>query len=259
MSWIGSVGFSAAVLYLLAGLQAPVKFCDPNLKGGAESSMTYQMREGRCEGIYAQQVGTVSLDLRSFVEGFGSFDPEKDERLDLTWKPPNGVKGDVRLRAFSLKAPPYYRMDTAQPAAQGSYRWPSDVLASVELGDKDLGVIAWLTLPGPADRAREVYLPLRAGLPKASNDGYQVTFVPSKKLKKVLVTLREIDERGTVIKALFSNKDIGGEFPHFPSKMPTVIPTGKIGPAGYYRLEIKATAASGDFVTSDIDFYHSGK
>ena len=55
-----------------------------------------------------------------------------------------------------------------------------------------------------------------------------------------------------------NNKDVGGEFAFYPSNEPTVISTGKIGAPGYYRLEIKAMAASGDAVTKEIDFYHSG-
>lgn len=257
MSWIGSVGFSAAALFLAAAPQGPATLCDPHLVKDTKSSMSYQMRGDRCEGIYAQQVGTVSLDLRSFVKGAGSFDPEHDRQIVLAWQAPKDVKGDVKLRAFSLKPRTYFRMDTEKPAVGGSYSWPSEVLASVDLGGKDVGVLAWLTLPGPAGRNREVYLPLRAGATKAS-DGYELIVVPSKKLKKVLITLSQVNEGGGVLNTLFRDKDIGGEFPYFPSNEPTVIPTEKIGPAGFYHLQIKATAASGDSVISEIDFYHSG-
>jgi len=256
MSFFGSVGFSAAALFLAAAPQGPASFCDPNLVKDTKSSMSYQMRGDRCEGIYAQQVGTVSLDLRSFVKGAGSFDPEHDRQIVLAWKAPKDVTGDVKLRAFSLKPRTYFRMDTAKPAGGGSYDWPSDFLASADLGGKDVGVLAWLTLPGPAGRNREIYLPIRAKSTKLSDD-YELTLVPSKKLKKVLISLSQTNEQGGVSKVVFSNKEVGGEFPYFPSNEPTVISTGKIESAGYYHLEIKATAASGDSVISEIDFYHS--
>jgi len=258
VSFLGYAGFSVAALFLVAASPGPASFCDSNLVHETKDPMRYQMRPGRCEGIYAQQVGTVSLDLRSFVKGFGAFNPERDDQLVLTWSGPPGVVQDVRLRAFSLKPRTYFRMDTKQPAAQGSYAWPTDVLASVQLGRDDLGVVAWVDLPGPADRLRNVYLPLRAGKPKAAESGYQLTLVPSKRLKKILLTLSQTDERGAQVKTLFNNKDVGGEFGYYPSAEPTELPLGKIGPPGFYRLEIKATADAGDSVTNEIDFYHSG-
>lgn len=216
------------------------------------------MRGDRCEGIYAQQVSTVSVDLRSFVKGFGEFNPQTQTVLELTWKSPDGFVQNARLRAFSLKSRTYYRMDTATPATSGSYRWPTEILAGANLSRGDLGILAWIEVPGPSGMPREVYLPLRAGGPKTL-DGYEVTVVPSKKLKKVLLTITQTDEKGNSLKKLLADKDVGGEFAFYPKDEPTVISTGKIGAPGYYRLQIKATAAAGDAVIKDIDFYHPGE
>ena len=132
-------------------------------------------------------------------------------------------------------------MDTAQPAANGSYRWPTEILAGEKLGNADLGILAWIEMPGPEGKPRQVYLPLRAGTSQTL-DGYEVTLVPSKKLKKVLLTVIQIDEKGNDLKKLFSDKDVGGEFAFYPSNEPTVLSTGKIGAPGYYRLQLKAIA-----------------
>ena len=188
MSSIGSAVFSFAALAFSAGPQGAPIYCDAELLHVPKSPTSYQVRGDRCEGIYAQQVSTVSVDLRSFVKGFGEFDPETQSSLELTWKAPAGIVQDARLRAFSLKSRTYYRMDTAQPAANGSYRWPTEILAGEKLGRDDLGILAWVEMPGPADKVREVYLPLRAGTSQTL-DGYEVTLVPSKKLKKVLLTV----------------------------------------------------------------------
>lgn len=258
MSWIGSTMAWLAILAVPAQQKAPA-YCDAELLlRASRSPASYQVREDRCEGIYAQQVSTVSLGLRSFVKGFGKFNPETQETLRLTWKAPDGIVQDARLRAFSIKPRIYYRMDTAQPAVKGSYVWPTNILAGEKLGDADLGILAWIEMPGTDGQEREVYLPLQAGGGQ-SLDGYAVTFVPSKKLKKVLLTVTQIDEKGKKLKDTgVTNKDVGGEFPHFPKDEPRVLNTGKIGPPGYYRLEIKATAAAGDAVTKEIDFYHHG-
>src|SRR5688572_19923947 len=167
MSWIGSAVFSAA---LLAGLAAEPRkappYCDTELLRVPKSPTSYQVRGDRCEGIYAQQVSTVSVDLRSFVKGFGEFNPQTQTALELTWKAPPDIVQDARLRGFSLKSRTYYRMDAAQPAAKGSYLWPTEILAGAKLSHDDLGILAWIEMPGPAGNARQVYLPLRAGGPK---------------------------------------------------------------------------------------------
>lgn len=258
MSWIGSAGFSLAALALFAGPREAPPYCDAELLRVPRSPTSYQVRGDRCEGIYAQQVSTVSVDLRSFVKGFGAFNPETQSLLELTWKAPAGIVQNVRLRAFSLKSRIYFRMDTAQPATQGSYRWPTEILAGERLGRDDLGVLAWVEMRGPEGKAREVYLPLRAGTPQTL-DGYDVTLVPSKKLKRILLTVIQIDDEGNKVReTAVTNKDVGGELAYYASNEPAVISTGKLGAPGFYRLEIKATAASGDAVIKDIDFYHSG-
>lgn len=257
MSWIGSAVFSLAALVFATGQPEAPPYCDAELLHAPKSSTSYQVRGDRCEGIYAQQVSTVSVDLRSFVKGFGKFNPETQSSLELTWKPPAGIVQDARLRAFSLKSRIYYRMDTAQPAVKGSYLWPTQILSGEKLGSDDLGILAWIEVPGPSGKARQVYLPLRAGTSQTL-DGYEVTLVPSKKLKKMFLTVIQTDEKGNSHKKLLADKDVGGEFAFYPSNEPTVISTGKLGAPGYYRLQIKAVAAAGDAVTKEIDFYHSG-
>ncbi len=258
MTWIDCVFLSLVELTLAASTHQVPAYCDPELLHAATSAESYQWRGDRCEGIYAQQVGTVSVDLRSFVKGFGAFDPETQPALELTWKAPPGIARPVRLRGFSLKSRTYFRMDTEQPGAQGSYRWPTEILAAERLAREDLGILAWMEMPASAGPTRQVYLPLRAGAPQP-NAGYEVTLVPSKKLKQVLLTVVEIDGSGNQLRATaVTDRDVGGEFAYYASNEPTLIATGPIGPPGFYRLEIKAIAAAGDAVIKDIDFYHSG-
>jgi hypothetical protein len=258
MSWIGSAAFSLAALALFAGSPEAPTYCDTELLHVPKSPTSYQVRGDRCEGIYAQQVSTVSVDLRSFVKGFGKFDPETQTALELIWKAPAGMTQSAHLRAFSLKSRVYFRMDTAQPAAKGSYRWPTDILAGERLGHDDVGILAWVEMSGPVGKAREVYLPLRAGASQTL-DGYDVTLVPSKKLKKILLTVTQIDAEGNKVRDTgVTNKDVGGELAYYASNEPTVLSTGKLGAPGYYRLQIKAIAVSGDSVIKEIDFYHSG-
>src|SRR5262245_26317491 len=77
--------FLVAAFAALASPAGAGSFCDPNLVGKSDSPTVYREREGRCEGLYAQQVGTVSLDVRSLVATFGSFDPGRSSELVLAW------------------------------------------------------------------------------------------------------------------------------------------------------------------------------
>lgn len=245
-----------AALLLPVGLMSAESLCDPNLPQDSKSPVAYHMRGDRCEGIYAQQVSSISIEVRSLVAGFGAFDPAKDEELVLAWTAPPGSARDVRLRAFSFKPRLYYRMDTAVPATRGAYHWPTDVLASEKLGKDDLGLIAWIDLPGPGGASRPVFLPLRAGAGAAQGkDGYEVTLIPSVKLSEVRVTVSRLDEKGNVV-ATVQDRELG--FGYYPQALPTVFPTGKLGPAGFYRLVITAIPKSGLSVEQDIEIYHAG-
>ncbi len=238
-------------ILLLAGPAGAESLCDPSL-GVDSSPVGYHMRDGRCEGIYAQQVSAISVEVRSLVAGFGSFDPAKNEALELAWTAPPGTR-DVRLRAFSFKSRTYYRMDTEVPAAGGVYRWPTDVLASVGLGRDDLGLLAWTDLSG----SRTVYLPVRAGASAAkAKDGYEVTLIPSVRLSEVRLTVSRLDTQGNVVATLRQNQELG--FGYYPAALPTVFPTGKLGPAGFYRLVITAVPKSGLSVEQDLEIYHAG-
>lgn len=252
-----TVGLLVVGLTMVRGPAGAASFCDPNLPSSPENPAAYRERGDRCEGIYAQQVGTVSLDVRSFVESFGPFDPERDRELVLAWTTPPEAERNVRLRAFSFKSLLYYRMDTAVPAARGSFLWPTDVLATQKLGRDELGIIAWTEVPGPGGTTREIYLPLRVKARTAGEkDGYQVSIVPSERLRKVHVAVSRLDANGDVAETVRNSEELG--YGYYPSNQSTQFSIGNLGPAGFYRLEVTATPASGPSVKQDVEFYHSG-
>jgi hypothetical protein len=45
---------------------------------------------------------------------------------------------------------------------------------------------------------------------------------------------------------------------YYPAATPTVFSTGKLGPAGIYRLVITAVPKSGLSVEQSLDLYHPG-
>lgn len=248
------IGLCVAILFLCRPAGA-ANFCDPGLPADTKSPLSYQMRGDRCEGLFAQQVSSVSVEIRSLVANLGPFDPAKDKELQLSWAPPPGATGTVRLRVFSFKTGTYYRMDTAVAADKGVYHWPSDVLASLGLHSQDLGLIAWMDLPGPGGTPRTVHLPLRVGSGGAKK-GYEASLFPSARLSEVRLTISRLDAQGQTAAVLRKDEELG--YGYYPAKTPTVFSTGALGPAGFYRLAINAVPKSGLSVEQDIDLYHSG-
>jgi len=244
-------------LLLPAELPAVESLCDSSLPQESESPVAYRMRGDRCEGIYAQQVSSVSIEVRSLIAGFGPFDPAKDRELALSWTAPPGSTRDVRLRAFSFKPRTYYRMDTALPAVRGVYHWPADVLASQKLGRDALGLLAWINLPGPGGSTRPVYLPLRAGGGTAkAGAGYELALFPTARLSEVRLTVSRLDDQGKTVATLRRDDELG--YGYYAAGEPTVFSTGKLGPAGIYHVEITALPKSGLSVHQGLDLYHPG-
>lgn len=247
-----------AAVALLSVSAAAETLCDRGLKQEVKSPLSYQMRGDRCEGIYAQQVSSISLEVRSLVAGF-DFDAARDAELALAWTAPPGVAGNVRLRVFSFKPLTYYRMDTAVPAARGTYRWPTDILAAEKLGQADLGLIAWIDIPGPKGTTREVHLPLHAGpgtAAKKAGAGYEISLVPSVRLNEVRLTVTRLDSQGAEGATLRLDEELG--YGYYPSNTPTVFSTGTLGSAGFYRVKITAVPKSGLSTEQEIDLYHPG-
>jgi hypothetical protein len=249
------IGLAVALLFL-CGSAGAENLCDPGLPADTKSPLHYHMRGDRCEGLYAQQVSSVSVEIRSLVASFGPFDPAKDQELALAWTPPPGATGNVRLRVFSFKPGIYYRMDTAIAAGKGVYRWPTDVLASLGLHSQDLGLIAWIDLPGPGGTPRTVHLPLRVGSAGAAKGGYDVSLFPSARLSEVRLTLSRLDAQGHIAAVLRKDEELG--FGYYGSHEPIAFPTNELGPAGFYRLAVTAIPKSGLSVEQDVDLYHAG-
>jgi hypothetical protein len=248
-----------AALYLLSEPAGAAAFCDPGIPQNTRSPLGYHLRDGdRCEGTYEQPVAAASVEVRSLVASFGEFDLNQDLALELTWDAPPGSTQEVHLRAFSFKEGIYYRMDTAVPAVRGVYLWPTRLLAALDLGHADLGLIAWIDLPGPGESTRQVYLPLRVaqGTVRAG-DGYKVSLVPNRELSAVDVTVSRLDEQGNAITQLHATRELG--IGYYPNGEPTDFFTGRIDAEGYYRVEITAILKGGQPIVQKLDIYHPGE
>lgn len=232
-------------------------FCDPSIPQSKAGATTYRMRGDRCEGIFAQQVSSPHLEIRSLVGSFPSFDPQKDSELVLAWKTPPGNKAYVQLRAFSFKPGTYYRMDTRVNPDRSNFHWPTDVLNAEGLSRMDLGLLAWTEISEPEGAKSIVYLPLSTGTGVSkTREGYTVTFFPSTRLSEVHVKISRLagqDKGPSVIRDYKLIDD------YYAPSEPASFSTGKLGPAGFYRITITALPKAGNPILQNFDLYHSGE
>lgn len=231
-------------LFLLA-LSVPARgaesSCDHELlerAKGSKSAMAYRERGGRCEGFYAQQVGTVTLEVRSLTWGSIEVDPSSVPAIALGWTPPPRAKGGLRLRAFSFRPRTYYRMDASFPLVQRSFSWPTEILE--EAADAgELGLVAWMDTPPPGAGGR-VYLPVRLGVGREGKATASV--VPSERLRELRVSVARLDIDSGKEQVLRDDQEL--DYGYYPSGQPVEFELGDLKP-GFYRVKAKALAADG--------------
>jgi hypothetical protein len=228
------------------------RYCDRYLPVSTQNPFGYRLRGDRCEGIYVKPVSATPLTVASFGQLNAPQLPASGGVLLVEW---TADSGNVRLRANSLKSKTYYRMDSLQPAAARSYRWPTDVLAALRLTMKDIGVVAW-TEQKVAGKVREVYLPIRIGQPPAAQEtAYELVLVPGDELKEVFITLSKVDAGGQIVQ-VSAPKSLNYGF--YPAGRGIRIPIEPLPHPGTYVVQIGATLRGGGAISDEL-WIRSGK
>jgi len=214
--------------------------CDSGLVQLAAPVNGYQARGDRCEGVYARQVAVTSLFLSSSTETFEKYDLDSDDPLVIHWtaKPDSGVQ----LRAETIKAGRYYRMDTRTAASDSVYRWPNRILSSERLGKSDLGVLGW-TRVNVGGRRRIAYVPVaitQKGAPNSCGP-LQLAFSTETRLTEVLVGLTMLDSTGAVLRVIKNDSALNRGF--YPAGSPVLVTLRRsdLAKPGLYSLKISAT------------------
>jgi len=214
--------------------------CDSGLVQLAAPVNGYQARGDRCEGVYARQVAGTTLFLSSFTETFEKYDLDSDDPLVIHWtaKPDSGVQ----LRAETIKAGRYYRMDTRAAASDSVYRWPNRILSSERLGKSDLGVLGW-TRVNVGGRRRIAYVPVaitQKGAPNSCGP-LQLAFSTETRLTEVLVGLTMLDSTGAVLHVIKNDSALNRGF--YPAGSPVLVTLRRsdLAKPGLYSLKISAT------------------
>lgn len=234
----------------------PDSACDRQLKPPSADPNAYSPRDDRCEGIYFREVASTTLLVAGLTESMVDLDPATAKALLLEWTAPAGEALHIRARALRHRL--YYQMDTLQPAASGSYAWPTGLLARFNLRSKELGLLAW-TPRTVGGATRDVYVPLRLRQAAGSRSPtYQLSLLPGVELAEVFITLSSVGAdggAGTVIQ-----KDEPLEYGFYPADRVITVPLPPLPAAGTYALEIKALRRAGGSASAPtLWFYNPGR
>lgn len=239
--------------------EAQDRHCDPELEKLAKKRLgddlqRYQPRSDRCEGIYIGQVSGSTLEIVSFTSAFADYSLESENALFVAW--PSFGSEDVHLRGRSLEPKIYYRMDSVRPAGSASYRWPVEILASLRIHKRLLGVVGTIQRQ-VGSRKRSVLVPLRIaqGEHAPAPGPYKLLARPSVELEEVYVTLAALNADGKVRVYLMDDKAL--EFGFYPAERVFDVPLPDDLQPGIYKLSIAASLVdSGGTATAEAYLLH---
>jgi hypothetical protein len=209
----------------------------------------------RCEGLYLRDVaGTSSLAVVSLTQVFEQFDATAPSPLQLTWSSPGAQP--VRVRAVGLRSRLYYRMDTVRPSPGTSFRWPTDLLAALRIGPRELGITAW-TRHVLANRSVDLYLPLRVTqrAQPSRPAGYRVVLWPGADLEEVYVTMTPVEADGRRGSPVMKGTPL--RYGYYPAERGITVTLQPPKGAKTYVLDIGATLKNGGPTSTSIWFYHA--
>ena len=246
---------ASAMLYAQA--TTAVDPCDPTLARATKDPLAYGRRGDRCEGLYIKDVaGSGGLQVASFIESGTPFEIASGERLHVAWSQPGDSA--VRLRAVALQRRVYYRMDVVRDRAR-TFEWPADVLVSLRLQPRDVGVVGWVERP-VRGTVEEVYVPLRLGkaAAPARTGRYVLRVMPAAELVELYVTLTTLDASGRETRAIQRDVPLGHGF--YPAERAISIPLPPLPEPGLYRIHLGATLRrGGPPANRTMVFYHAAE
>ena len=250
------LGLAVLVLCAAWGATTEGSHCDPSLAPSSNYPFKYVDRGDRCEGVYVRLVGSTTLTMLSFTAAFGAFDPKAGQPLPIDWAPPPNA-ADVQLRALTTRQHLYYRMDTRVRAGETRYRWPTDVLAAMDLGRADIGLVGWTRqLVGGTEQ--EVLLPLSASPvnPPGSVGGYTLLVQSAAQLSELFVTVTRPAADGGAERTVQPARELG--YGYYPADNAIEIPIEAPAERGVYAVQLGAKLRGGGVSTLRFLFYAPG-
>ena len=246
----------AAVALAVTSSVSAQSHCDPSLAPSTNHPFGYVDRGDRCEGVYIQLVGSTALKLLSFTAAFDALDLKAAQPLVIEWPAPPGAS-EVELRALSMRRRLFYRMDTSVRAGSTRYRWPTDILAAVNLGRADIGLVGWTRLAiGGAEQ--EVLLPLAAsqGNPQTPTGPYTLLVQPAAELDELFLTVTRLATDGSLERTVQPARELG--YGYYPAENTIEIAIDAPAARGMYAVQLGARLRGGGASTLRFVFHAPG-
>jgi hypothetical protein len=226
--------------------------CDSSLIQMSSGPLGYRDRGDRCEGTYIKQVGSTTLLVASFTEFFEQYDVKSGKSLQIEWDNLANKTG-VHIRAQGVKQKLYYRMDSFRPAATTSYTWSTNILASLNILQKDIGVIG-TTRHSVGQVQRDIYLPLRIRQADTTRRGtYNLALLPGVELSELYVSIAPVGPDGNPQKFIRDSEKLG--YGYYPAERIIHVPISGLSSPGIYYMEIGAALRNGGISTLELWFY----
>lgn len=193
--------------------------------------------------------------MASLTESFEEYDLAAAEDLVVEWTPPG--TGAVHLRAHGLRRRLHYRMDTVRPMGSTSYRWPASILAGLNAGRPDIGIVGW-TRHAVGQAERIVYVALRVWQRRkpVRSGTYQLVVLPDRELNEVYVSVASVGPDGRPTSFLQDGRALG--YGYYPAGRPIAVPIAGLGRSGIYYVELGATVKGGGPTTTALWLHHPG-
>lgn len=131
--------------------QAAAELCDARLTPVHKPTLSYKMRDNRCEGMYRANVSHSSVEVVGLLHGHLDFSTES-----LTITAPRIDEQVVTIRASGIPLKLYYRLDAELPPG-GALEWSLDLLKGQKIGPEQVGLF------GRLKDKPQFYVPLYLG------------------------------------------------------------------------------------------------
>jgi hypothetical protein len=229
--------------------------CDKGVDVQNRGPSTYRDRGDRCEGVYEQKVaGGTGLRIMSLTDTYPDFKVDAGDSMHLAWK--SDGDSQVRLRAISLRQPPYYRMDSTRPSGSSTWTWPASELAVQNMGSREVGLVG-VTRRAFKDGDRDVYVPVRVGRNAPPSPDKTLTLIvsPTSTLNALFLTVTPLNPDGSMGVAIVEDHDL--KLGPYAARSGIRVPLPPLPNAGYYAVDLAGVAASGGPVSVGLTLYHA--
>jgi hypothetical protein len=148
-------------------------------------------------------------------------------------------------------------MDTEVPAGNNAYRWPTDVISSLDLTRNEIGVIGWMGYD-LAGKQIQLFLPVNVArrTPPPKRTSYELIIMAGVELKEMYLSLAQISAPSGLT-YLYQGKPLG--YHYYPPDRPIKIELANPPSPGVYFLNIGASLRRGGSAAEAIFFYYPGE